>query len=267
VGASARMSAVLATSRGGLGALWPEADRRGWLHAEGRPVVIQVARRHRTPAVTETARALAGLLAERSTGCRIDPPLDQAFRVVGVALPRGVAVPASWFEPMFLVTVFGVGPDAFGRLAGPLAAQAEPLAALDPRAPFADLVYEAHRLGASDLVVACGEGWCALGPSDVALEQALAAAAGVAWEALPYLRTIARHEIVPAPAAVTGELPDLRACLGAAWRARVAAAAATVRGKARGVADDVAALQRNLGRVPHAVRRRLPALARRRRAA
>ncbi len=261
------MSGVLATSRGGLSALWPEADRRGWLHAEGRPVVIQVARSHRTPAVTETARTLAGLLAERSAGCRIDPPLDRAFRVVGVALPRGVAVPASWFEPIFLVTVCGVGPDAVGRLAGPLAAQAEPLAALDPRAPFADLVYEAHRLGASDLVVACGEGWCALGPSDVALEQALAAAAGVAWEELPYLLAIARHEIVPAPAAVTGELPDLRECLGAAWRARIAAAAAAVRGTTRNLADDVAALRRNLGRVPHAIRRRLPARARRRRAA
>ncbi|HLK10811.1 MAG TPA: hypothetical protein VKW76_05485 [Candidatus Binatia bacterium] len=261
------MSAVLATTRGTLAELLQEADRRGWLRTEGRAAVIQVARRHRTAAVIETARALAGFLAERSPGCRIDPPAERTLRVAGVAMSRGVAVPALWFEPIFLVTVCGVGADGFGRLAGPLAAQAEALAALDGRAGAADCVYEAHRLAASDLVVACGEGWCALSPSDVALEQALAAAAGLAWARVPYFRALVRHELVAEPEPVGGELPDLRACVGSAWRARLAAAAAAARATARGVADDAAAFRRNLRRIPHAVRRRLPALSRRRSAA
>lgn len=261
------MNEVLATTREPLTALWPEAARRGWLQANGRAVVIQVGRRHRTAAVTETARMLAGVLAERSAGARIDPPHDGTVRVVGVAMPRGVTVPKLWFEPVFLVTVCGVGPDGFGRLAGPLVAQSEALAALNPHASPPALVYEAHRLAASDLVVACGEGWCALATSDVALEQALAGAAGIAWEELPYLRTIARHELLPPPGRLAGELPDLRRHLGPAWRAQLAAVAAAVRGTARGIAEDVVAVRRNLGRIPHAVRRRLPARLRRRRAA
>ena len=126
-----------------------------------------------------------------------------------------------------------------------------------------DLVWEAHRLGASDLCVACGSAartgvaWWVASPSDVALDQAIAAAAGLDTTELPALAALARHEVLPSPPEVRGSLPPLSRYVGAAWRSRMHTAAADVRAFGASAIHDIRMLRRNLGKIPGFVRRRL----------
>lgn len=279
---------VLAVRRGGreradaLRALWREVIERGWIPAGVSHVAIRVSSAERSALAVETARALVACLVVSRPGARIDIldagdlgewaalrvrdlATEPAFRVVGIALPRGVAVPAAWFEPGLLVTIAGVGPDRDARITGALHAQAEVLAALGNPRDLEALVYEAHHLGGSDVSVDCGEqdgDWWAASPSDIAVDQAVAQAAGIDPERMPWLRALARHEIAPA-IDVQGELPTLRAVPGSAAVARMRAIGRSAARSVRRLRGDAAALHRNLHKIPHAFARRFAALRRR----
>jgi hypothetical protein len=110
-----------------------------------------------------------------------------------------------------------------------------------------------------------GEGraaWWLASRSDVALDRVVAHAAGLDPAKTPDLRALARHELVP-PVALVEPLPGLEGLVSPAWRAAVARASEAVGAGGRYAAQDVRAFRRNLGRIPHAVRRRLPGLLRR----
>jgi len=286
-----RVSEVMAVQQEGrdrsalLHDVWRQAGDRGWLPGSSTRVAIQVGQAHRSQVVVDTARSLAGYLARERpvVGIEVfdsrgdewgslrtrDLVREDSVRIVGVALPRGVTIPSAWYESLFLVTITGVGADWAARLCGVLSAQAEVLHRLaNPSDPEA-LWYEAHRLAASNLAVACGDeggGWWAIGADEVAVDQALAMAAGVPSERLPCLRALARHE-VPLAARVVGTLPSLQAAAAPAAGAVALAAGRHLRASGRRLREDVAGLRRNLHRVPLALKRRLAALRRRRQGA
>lgn len=249
---------------------------RGWLPV-GPSVVLQVGR-SATEQVLDTVEAVGcALRAAGATvrvggpGGRRDPamaaggPAALAVSAIGVA---ELAVPRWWFEDVTLVTV--AAPCVCPRLglAAVLEAQAAVLELLGNRAPGAVLAYEAHRLARSDLAIACGRGangerWWVAGPSDVAVEQVVAAAAGMRAVDLPALAAIARHEVLPRPDTGGRELPPLGVRVPPRWllwgrgaRERGAAAA-------RELARDAGTVWRNLGKVPAFVRRTLASRARR----
>jgi hypothetical protein len=184
---------------------------------------------------------------------------------------RGVVVkvPCSWFEPFFLITVAAVHPDRRWRIGGVLQAQAELLAQLNPGAPASVLLWEAHRLGASDLAVVCGardggDAWWTASPSDVLVDGSVAHAVGLDARRLPSIRAIARHELLEAwDGAGSG---DGAAPLRGVERGRLGASLleAQERGAlaVRRVCEDVSLISRNLRKVPHALRRRLAARSR-----
>jgi hypothetical protein len=253
--------------RAALSALWREAEALGW-HAADEPVVVRVAESGDVALARETARALVAFLEEGGYPVELHEgaPAGESLRVVGLTPPRELTVPRRWFEPHLLVTVAAVAPSAAARVAGVLDAQAEPLRALANPHAAGDLVYEAHRLAAPDLAVACGHAdgrdtaspaWWAVGTSDVAVERVVAAAAGVAADALPWLRVLARHELLPAPAVVRGALPVLRRVAGPAWLSRGAAMAARVRASRAAALRDARTFRRNVHKIPGFVRRRL----------
>lgn len=245
-------------------------------------VVVYVASRGRDHRVADTARSLIGFLREAAPSCRVEvldpgadpgawwptPIIDLAaeppLTVDAVRLPAGATVPALWLEPFFLVTVCRAAPDPRFGFAAALAAQA---ALLDGGAAIdLDLAYEAHRLLAADLNVACGSlryrdpgspGWWAASSSDVALEVALARAIGVSPERLPLLRHLARHELIDTRASSEGDVPALRGYLASAWRIRLRRARARAVHAARVMAGDVVAAAANLHRIPQFVRRRV----------
>jgi hypothetical protein len=254
--------------RAALGALWRELETPGWRAGEG-PIVIQVSPLGDVALALETARSLAAFLEAR--GCRVELDGDETaaqepLRIAGLTPPGELVVPRRWFEPHLLVTVAAVVPSAAGRVAGVLAAQAEVLRGLGNPHAEGDLVYEAHRLAASDLAIACGHAdaddpaspaWWLAGTSDVAVERAVASAAGLSPDALPSLRVLARHEVLPEAAAVRGTLPVLHGVLAPAWRSRGAAAAARLRASRAALTRDARMLRRNLYKIPGFVRRRL----------
>lgn len=268
-------------ARHGLDEVWARVESRGWFAGAAPRVIVQVGVGGDTRLVADTVHGLTAFLRSRLGVGRVEvlefqggdwsplptltvSPAD-ALEIVGIAEPR-VTLPLLWFEPFFLVTVTGVSTDPAGRLSGVLYAQAEALRAVDWRASRPSLVYEAHRLGGSDLAVACGaalgQGWWLASASDVAVDRAIAHAAGLDPTTLPDLRAVARHEVVPAVGLVE-ELPGLRGAAGPAWRATLAGARESLVSAARFVAHDVRSVRRNIQRLPHAVRRRLPALLRR----
>src|SRR5262249_4640707 len=184
---------------------------------------------------------------------------------IGVRGPRGagVRVPELGFEPFFLVTVAAVHPDRRWRIGGVLQAQAEVLTSLNPGAPAGLLLAEAHRLGASDLAIACGvQGtrgdWWIVGPSDVLVEGAVARAAGLDPRELPGVRAIARHEVLASWEAEQ-DAPDLRGVASGALAAAMLAAGERSAAAGRRTVEDVGLAARNLRKVPQALRRRLAA--------
>lgn len=268
---------------GALRALWRRIADLGWLEPRPSHVVIQVTRRRRSPVVGETALSLVDFLRDRLPGSRlevIDPgggmdtmqiergrvrrlADEGVLAVAAVALPGEVTVPELWFESCFLVTVAEVGPDEAGGFAAILDAQADPLRELGNPPIDAALLYEAHRLSASDLAVACGGGeqgapvWWIAGSSDIAVDRAIAAAAGLDAQEVFSLRALARHEVLPPPPRVMGTLPRLARPATYASRVLTRALAARVRAARHMLAHDLAMLRANLNRVPGFVRRRL----------
>jgi hypothetical protein len=254
----------------------------GWLDGATSRAIVHVGSCGRSALAVETAQALAAALREHAPGLRVDA-LDAAAGggdwngfgrlslargdAVVVRGPRGVAlhVPKLWFEPFFLVTVAAVRPDRRWRIGGVLQAQAEVLADLNPGAPTGLLLSEAHRLGASDLAVACGThagtgDWWVASPSDVLAEGAVARAAGIDPRDLPGVRTIARHELVASWEAVQ-VAPDLRGVAAGSFGATVLAAREQGMAAGRRTIEDVGLVARNLRKVPQALRRRLSARA------
>src|SRR5262245_6586369 len=283
---AALMSAVEVLARSALTELWKDVAARGWCPPSGSRILVQVAGAHRGARVVETARSLVAFLVadcgastiEVTGGClgdgwapaRIrDLAAEASFAVAGVALPRGVIVPSAWFQDLHVVTIAGVGPDRRARMAGVLGAQAEVLTSFgNPRDPEA-LTFEAHRLAASDLAIACGDergGWWVAGSDDVGVDLALAEAAGASPKDMPWLRSLARHEVLP-NVRVDGSLPTLRSSIAPWPPAAALVVARSGRAVARGLIEDARALRRNLGKVPHALARRLAAVRRRGRAA
>ncbi len=192
----------------------------------------------------------------------IEPiPAGAAVVVEGLALPE-VRVPRLWFESFALITLVEPWPHLCLGLRGVLAAQAAPLQrGGTPAAPAAALAVEAHRLAPSDLAIACGidagdAPWWAASASDVSLDCALGAAAGLSARSLPVLRALARHEVLR-PGEVLGRplphspLPLVARALPPLWAAGTALGAG-----ARGLLRDARMVRRNLPRVPGALRRR-----------
>jgi hypothetical protein len=255
---------------------------QGWLDGASGHAVLHIGASGRSGLAVETAHALAAALRERSPSLHLEvlDPAEQGGEWNGfprlavdrddtleVQGPRGVSVhvPCLWFESFLLITVAAVHPDRRWRVGGVLQAQAEILAYLNPGVPRSVLLAEAHRLGASDLAVACathatdGDWWVA-SPSDVLVEAAVARAAGIAPREMPSIRTIARHELLESWEAVA-DAPPLSGVAGGAWNATVLAAREHGAAAGRRTLEDVRRVSRNLRKVPQALRRRLAALA------
>lgn len=279
---------VLAQSQGkrtleqALNELWQKPAVQGWLATDAPHVVVHVGQRWRSDLIVQTAKSLVNLFARRLPSDRVellDPAAAtngaprshagahasaRAVTVSGV-VAHAVRIPARWFEPFFLVTVTGAGPDSATRMSAVLDAQAEPLLDLNPSVPPASTAYEAHRLFASDLVVACATArytdpaseacWFA-SPSDVGVEMALMRASGGDPAQLPYVKMLARHELLPAMEA-DGIAPSLSGYVAPAWRAEMHAARGRLATSRHAVIQDVIAVRRNLRRIPPALRRRL----------
>jgi hypothetical protein len=271
-----------------LARLWQQADQLRWFSASPSRIIIQVGQAFRPALALDITASLAAFLVDRIPQCTIEildtaarpdewPGLarrevraEDALRVAGVAAAEGLFVPRFWFESFALITVAAAHPDPRTRLAVALDAQADSLRRLRNGHPWRTLVYEAHRLAPSDLVIACGharwndlgsEAWWVVGREDFGVEQTVAPAAGVDVQQLPTLRVLARHEVLPPAPQLTGSLPELHGYLASEWQARLLAAgsqAASLRGA---VVHDLRMARRNLGKVPHFVRRQLAARA------
>lgn len=261
---------------GSLSALWPRVDTLGWLPDKQVPVLIQVGQAHRSPIVVETARSLAGFLADRLQGrvTVVDPrdnvdawqlPFSDSFgapslQLAGIVASDPLTVPRFWFIPHFLVTVTGAGPKPASRISAVLDAQAEMLRYLGNN-QFEALTYEAHRLAASDLAVVCGRAdrakWWVVGPDDVAVERVVARAAGIDPDKLPWLRVLASHELLDPMPDVLGSLPVLRGFAAWRWPATVYGHGSRVTAALRCVARDLRRARRNVRKVPGFLIRRL----------
>jgi hypothetical protein len=263
-----------------IGRLIGQTAARGWLDGAGTRVVLHVGTAGRSALAVETAQTLAALLRERVPSIHLEvldpaegagewngvPRMAVAHEdTIAVQGPRGilVRVPRLWFTPFFLVTVAGVHADRRWRIGGVLQAQSEILAYLNPGMASGILLAEAHRLGASDLAIACGShpkdgDWWVVSQSDVLIEGSVARAAGIDPRTLPSIRTIARHELLEAweETTATADLPRLaRGAFGATVLAAREHGATAV----RRTLEDARLVRRNLRKVPQALRRRLAA--------
>jgi hypothetical protein len=234
------------------------------LPAESDVVVVQAGPAGAPAIVARTADAIVAAAARRWPQARVlrAPAAGETVRLGSPVLPGGVRVPASWLGSFTSITVSGVVADAGLRMAAVLAAQAGPLLAANPGAPSTALAYEAHRLGASDLCIACGNhpdgrAWWLAG-SDLALETALAAAAGIDPRRLPAIAFLLRHETVTlAPVTVPAVVPSLAGQIAPAWRARLAGVRAAARAGANRLSEDARLAVANIYRTPEFLRRRL----------
>jgi hypothetical protein len=87
----------------------------------------------------------------------------------------------------------------------------------------------------------------------------VATATGIDVLRLPALRAMARHEVLPPAPQLTGSLPELQGYLAPQWQARLLAGRAGADSLRRGIVHDLRMARRNLGKVPHFVRRQLAA--------
>lgn len=264
--------------------LWRQVEDLGWLRGLAPRLVIQIGQTGRSAIVLETARSFVTFLAERVPDIVLavldpaaqrsdwgsvpvrDVAVEDTVCIAGVTAPDGLVIPALWFESYFLVTIAAVGTPFFGRLSSVLEAQAEPLRRLCNPHPLERLIYEAHRLAQSDLVVACGYAhqhhptsacWWMVSPSDIAVEQVVAGAAGIAPEAHPSLRAIARHEVCTPTPQLCGHLPLLYGYAPPVWQARLHAMWLQMHAWWHVVVHDLRMLRRNVPRLPHIMYRRL----------
>ncbi len=265
---------------------WDELTTHGYFeNARTRPIVLYVARGGSEPRVVATARGFLAFLRRRLPHTavevldlrraasdwpdvpRVDLDAHPRRRLAAPRLPMGVDVPGRWLEPFFLVTIAGAAPDPHYVVSSVLAAQAE---LLRPQPGWdLDLVFEAHRLFAADLNVACGsriygddtsDSWWAASTHDVSLEAAIAAAAGAGPLDVPQLAHLARHETTSMvrAAKVFGDVPRLERYLAprsTVWRAR---ARERLRHSSWMIGTDVRLAAANLSRIPQFVRRRWP---------
>ncbi|HSQ00664.1 MAG TPA: WecB/TagA/CpsF family glycosyltransferase [Candidatus Dormibacteraeota bacterium] len=254
----------------------------GWLPLSDR-VVVQMIGAGRTAELVGSARSLVCFLREQFPKVRVDVldvgrgPDDwealgarrigpgRAIGVSGIAIPE-LRVPELWFQSYTLVTVVSPHPSPTARIASVLDAQADPLRDLGSSDSASALAYEAHRLAASDLVIACGwtrfgdpssEPWWAVSPSDVLLEESVAHAAGIAPSRLPLLRAVARHERCPALSPRSRVLPALSGYAAPPVRVAVTLARQHLTTWSRGLVRDAHMVRRNVGKIPGFVRRRL----------
>lgn len=248
-----------------LAQLWRRAEARGWFGSREPRAVVRVADRGRSALSLETARSLAEELTRRGMATELleDRPVAlETIGVTGVELPE-LTVPAAWLDAFLLVTVAVAGSDGDHRLGAILDAQAEPLRWAGTAAAPSVLALEAHRLGASDIAVVCGEdageAWWLVSPSDVAVEMTVARACGLEPRALPLLRRLAAHEVLPEEPAVEGDLPRLTGLVGSALAAHARRAGWTARATRAVVVRDAGMIRRNLGKVPNFIRRKLAA--------
>ncbi len=262
---------------GVLGALWQSVDELGWLPEEPVRVVVQVGHDNRSAVVYETVHALADfLMVRRGSAVEVldpvmdrdswgnlsvlDIPREDVLRLEAVATCGPLAVPRFWFSRHFLVTVTGVGPSPRARISALLGAQAELLRRLGNEEPTEVVVYEAHRLAASDLSVICGhagtsEFWWAIGQSDVAVEQAVAQAAGIKPGTLPWLRTLARHEVLDAVPELLGSLPSLREYAASGWWTAVHGVGLRIAARVSAAGHDARMFRQAVRKIPAVVRR------------
>jgi exopolysaccharide biosynthesis WecB/TagA/CpsF family protein len=265
-----------------LEALLEDAGAAGWL-PRGDRIVVQLAGRVRSADLVDCARSLVGFLRQRLPKARIDvldPTGDadewrafgarrieagRGLGVRGIAVPE-LRVPELWFQSYSMVTVVAPHPSPAARMAGALEAQAGALHDLGNAHDGAALAYEAHRLAASDLVIACGrtrfgdcasEPWWAVSPSDVLLDHAVAGAAGITPSRLPSVQAVARQERLPELPVAAPRLPRLTGYAApplvvalTRFRARLSAAA-------HGLGRDARMAVHNAGKIPGYVRRRL----------
>jgi hypothetical protein len=248
-----------------LARLWDRVAERGWLTTAEPRVVVRVADGHRSPLAVETARSLVERLAGMGVPADLvdgRPAALESVGVAGILLPE-LHVPAAWLDAFMFVTVTGAGPDPDHRLGAILAAQAEPLRWAGTDGPPTTVALEAHRLGASDLAVVCGDAegdaWWLVSPSDLAVEIALARACGVDGGTLPLIRALAAHESVPAVGGIEGALPRLGGLVGSGLSARMRRPLWAARGASAAAVRDAAMIRRNLGKLPGFVRRKLAA--------
>lgn len=259
------------------------ADAGGLDGATNRRAVVHVARSSRNRLAVETARSLIAFLRPTSGSVEVIDPAGSAaewpgigwidlascerVRIDAVCLRNGAAIPSLWLEDFFLITVTGIAPDPRYGIAGILAGQAGLL--VDAGRDDLGAIFEAHRLLAADLNVACGtlrflsaesESWWAASTEDVSLECAIAAAAGAQPATLPHLRYLAQHEVMTttgettaAPYALQDYLPSQSAISRARAWARAARLAWMVR-------QDVGLAAANLYRIPEFIERRWPGL-------
>ena len=263
---------------------WQSLSDAGWLTARGGRIVVHVARSARSTLVVETARSLIAHLRRMTDAAIavidpggspsawpgvawIDLAAAERLRIDAVSLRGGAMVPTLWLEDFRLVTVTGVAPDARYGLAGVFAAHADLL----PDAESGDLeaAYEAHRLLAADLDIACGtrrygapdsESWWAASDDDVSLERALAAAAGIVPATLPALRHLARHELMTVPNESSAGAVALEQYVAPANTVRAARTRIRLARLGRMVREDVRLAAANLHRIPQFIERRWPGL-------
>ncbi len=270
-----------------LAELWRDVSRRQWLPDVEGVVAIQVCGRRRSPEFRATVRSLAQALAAASTGpvVIVDPQRDgsawaswpvrnpssePAYEVACGAWPGELRVPALWFEPCAIVTVFEIEPSSRGRISGALEAQASILRSVQEGfVSYGALVTEADRLASSDLAIGVSStvahggrgGWWVASPSSVAADEAINAAAGLDPMRFPARRYLEGHVRLQ-PAARTPD--ETRPCLThlAAPRARMLQSVLTdnVRTLLTMAGRDYRNARRNLHRIPGALRRRLPVL-------
>lgn len=265
-----------------LADLWMQAEGRGWFATPLPRIVVQVGQRWRSALVVETAASLARLLANRAPSAQVEtvdsgtePFRLESMRIskdatspvlaVSGITARQVRIPEWWLESFFLITVTGAGPDPMGRISAVLDAQAEPLRRVGNSLASASLAYEAHRLFASDLVVACGttrrddpttEAYWFVSPSDIAAEMALMRATGCEPSQMPYIKTLARHELLP-KLDLKDIAPTMTGYVTPSWQVRLNAVRATIVASRTTALQDLESLRHNLQRLPLAVRRRL----------
>ncbi len=167
--------------------------------------------------VVRTASSPSTTAGRGSTLPKVTIAPEEALGVVGIAEPV-IPLPRCWLEPGFLVTVTNIERDPSARLRGILWAQAEALRAAGGPARRATRVYEAHRLGGSDLAIACGtldgRSYWLVSPSDVAVDWIAAQAAAIerpeSREVLTQAISALRKESFP-----IAELDRLNAALAA----------------------------------------------------
>jgi hypothetical protein len=258
--------------------LWESVVQRGWMSFAGERTVIQFRPNPSSRVLIDTVVSLARFLAE--SGARVELfaagdsgdlnglhvrtlNVTETVSVENIAGTGSVTIPRFWFESFKLITVAEASPAAASRITGILDVQADTLMRLGNHGGRDALICEAQRLAPSDLAVACGSNgdgssptcWWLVGPSAIAVDRSVARAAGLDPAALPNLRALARHVVLPPASADDESLPRLTGCAGSAWRARTLGVQSLVTARWHLCREDFVTSYRNLHKIPKLVRR------------